>query len=32
MLRHRHIPGLVNAMADDASRRWDLANSNLLTH
>lgn len=30
--RHHYIPGPVNAMADDASRRWDLSDSALLTH
>ena len=30
--RHHYIPGPVNAMADDTSRRWDLAENALLTH
>ena len=30
--RHHYIPGPVNVMADDASRRWDLSDSALLTH
>ena len=30
--RHYYIPGPVNAMADDASRRWDLSDDALLTH
>ena len=30
--RHHYIPGPVNAMADDASRRWDLSDASLLTH
>ena len=30
--RHHYIPGPVNAMADDASRRWDLSDHDLLTH
>ena len=30
--RHHYIPGQVNAMADDASRRWDLTDAELLTH
>jgi hypothetical protein len=30
--RHHYIPGPVNAMADDASRRWDLTDDALLTH
>jgi hypothetical protein len=30
--RHHYIPGPVNAMADDASRRWDLTDDQLLTH
>jgi hypothetical protein len=29
---HNHIAGKANAMADDASRRWDLSNAELLTH
>lgn len=29
---HNHIAGQANAMADDASRRWDLDDSALLTH
>ena len=32
LARHHYIPGPVNAMADDASRRWDLSDSALLTH
>ena len=31
LARHHYIPGPVNAMADDASRRWDLSDSELLT-
>lgn len=27
-----HIPGVLNRMADDASRRWDLSDLDLLTH
>jgi hypothetical protein len=30
--RHHYIPGPVNVMADDASRRWDLTDHELLTH
>ena len=30
--RHHFIPGPVNVMADDASRRWDLSDQALLTH
>ncbi|KAI2505060.1 hypothetical protein MHU86_9416 [Fragilaria crotonensis] len=30
--RHHYVPGPVNVMADDASRRWDLSNDALLTH
>ena len=30
--RHHYIPGPVNAMADDAGRRWDLTDDELLTH
>ena len=30
--QHDFIPGKANVMADDASRRWDLSNDNLLTH
>ncbi len=30
--RHHYIPGPVNAMADAASRRWDLSDSDFLTH
>ena len=30
--RHHHIPGHINAMADDASRRWDLTDDELLTY
>ena len=30
--RHHYIPGPVNAMADDASWRWDLTDTELLTH
>jgi hypothetical protein len=29
---HHYIPGPINAMADDASRRWDLSDAALLTH
>jgi hypothetical protein len=29
---HNHIAGKANAMADDASRRWDLSNADLLSH
>jgi hypothetical protein len=32
LARHHYIPGPVNTMADDASRRWDLTDSQLLTH
>ena len=32
LARHHYIPGPVNAMADDASRRWDLTDTDLLTH
>ena len=32
LARHHYIPGPVNAMADDASRRWDLSPEALLTH
>ena len=30
--RHHYIPGPVNAMADDASRRWDLSDQALISH
>ena len=30
--RHHYIPGPVNAMADDASRRWDLTDADFLAH
>ena len=30
--RHHYIPGPVNLMADDASQRWDLSDTALLTH
>jgi hypothetical protein len=30
--RHHHIPGTVNAMANDASRLWHLTDAALLTH
>ena len=30
--RHHYIPGIVNTMADDASRRWDLSDIELLSH
>ena len=30
--RHHYIPGPVNAMADDASRRWDLSDQALVSH
>ena len=30
--QHAHIPGPANAMADDASRRWDLDDAAFLTH
>jgi hypothetical protein len=30
--RHDYVPGPINAMADDASRRWDLDDQQLLTH
>ena len=30
--RHHYIPGPVNAMADAASCRWDLSDSNFLTY
>lgn len=30
--QHDYIAGPVNAMADDASRRWDLTDNDLLTH
>jgi hypothetical protein len=30
--RQHYIPGPVNAMADDTSRRWDLTDDALLTH
>ena len=30
--QHDYVPGAVNAMADDASRRWDLSDDALLTH
>ena len=30
--RHHYIPGPVKAMADDASRCWDLRGEDLLTH
>lgn len=29
---HDHIAGTANLMADDASRRWDLTDDDLLTH
>lgn len=29
---HNHIAGKANAMADDASRRWDLSTADLLSH
>ena len=32
LARHHYIPGPVNAMADDASRRWDLTDHELLSH
>jgi hypothetical protein len=32
LARHHYIPGPVNAMADTASRRWDLSDAQLLTH
>jgi hypothetical protein len=32
LARHHYIPGPVNAMADDASRRWDLPDDALLTY
>jgi hypothetical protein len=32
LARHHYIPGPVNAMADDASRRWDLGDTQLLAH
>jgi len=32
LARHHYIPGPVNAMADDASRRWDLSDDEFLTH
>ena len=30
--QHDYVPGKVNVMADDASRRWDLSDPDLLTH
>ena len=30
--QHDYVPGKVNVMADDASRRWDLSDSALLSH
>ena len=30
--RHHYIPGKLNAMADDASRLWNLTDSQLLSH
>jgi hypothetical protein len=30
--QHDYVPGKVNVMADDASRRWDLSDAALLTH
>ena len=30
--RIEYLPGPVNVMADDASRRWDLSDESLLTH
>jgi hypothetical protein len=30
--KQHYIPGPINAMADDASRRWDLNDHDLLTH
>lgn len=30
--RYYHVPGQVNAMADAASRRWDLTDTQLLSH
>jgi hypothetical protein len=30
--RHHYIPGPANVMADDANRRWDLTDDDLLTH
>ena len=30
--RYQYLPGPVNVMADDASRRWDLTDDELLTH
>ena len=30
--QHDYVPGKVNVMADDASRRWDLSDHALLTH
>lgn len=32
LARHHYIPGPVNAMADAASRRWDLSDDAFLTH
>ncbi len=32
MSKFDHIPGTANAMADDASRRWDLSDLDLLTY
>ena len=29
---HNHIVGKANVMADDASRRWDLSDTDLLTY
>ncbi len=30
--RHHYIPGMLNSMADDASRLWSLSDAELLTH
>ena len=30
--QHDYVPGKANVMADDASRRWDLSDSALLSH
>ena len=32
LARYHHIPGPVNTMADDASRRWDFLDHELLSH
>ena len=32
IVRAHYMPGPVNVMADDASRRWDLSDADLLTH